>query len=165
MEIGHACLPYCDSPVFRAESKCNPRLADGRFVKGNAGGPGNPFARRTAALRRALAAVVTEEDVQALVRVLLKMALAGDVAAVKAPLAYVIGKPAEAVDPDAVDLREWRLLRQAPLAPEYLTVLLNRLPPDMACAILHAGGPILAAANVGGIAKHIADMADGAPKK
>jgi hypothetical protein len=33
----------------------------------------------------------------------------GDVAAAKLVLAYAIGKPTEAVNPDTVDLEEWRL--------------------------------------------------------
>ena len=36
----------------------------GRFVAGNRGGPGNPFARKVAALRRALIDSVTPQDIQ-----------------------------------------------------------------------------------------------------
>src|SRR5438067_2077329 len=38
------------------------RDADGRFVKGNRGGPGNPFARRVAELRRELLEAVSADD-------------------------------------------------------------------------------------------------------
>ena len=38
------------------------RDVKGRFAAGNAGGPGNPFARQTAQLRAALVQRVTSED-------------------------------------------------------------------------------------------------------
>ena len=36
----------------------------GRFTMGNKGGPGNPFARKVAALRQALLDSITPEDIQ-----------------------------------------------------------------------------------------------------
>src|SRR5215510_9972878 len=59
------------------------RDAKGRFAAGNAGGPGNPFARWTAELRREFLAEATGEDLRALCRALLERAKAGDVAAAK----------------------------------------------------------------------------------
>jgi hypothetical protein len=43
----------------------NGRTPRGQFAKGNPGGPGNPYARRTAALRSALLDAVTEADIRA----------------------------------------------------------------------------------------------------
>jgi hypothetical protein len=40
------------------------RDAKGRFVKGNRGGPGNPFGRLVGAFRTALLTTITEEDIQ-----------------------------------------------------------------------------------------------------
>jgi hypothetical protein len=61
---------------------CNrQRDADGRFRKGNAGGPGNPLAGRIARLRAALIEAVGESDVKAIVAALIASAKAGDVAA------------------------------------------------------------------------------------
>jgi hypothetical protein len=42
----------------------NGRTALGRFAKGNAGGPGNPHAKRVTALREALLAAVTDADIK-----------------------------------------------------------------------------------------------------
>src|SRR6187402_790510 len=84
------------------------RDAKGRFVKGNSGGPGNPYARKTAALRAALLAAVTEQDIQDISHILLLNAKAGDLASIKLLFQYVIGKPQPAVDPDTLDAQEMR---------------------------------------------------------
>ena len=42
--------------------------ANGRFARGNPGGPGNPFARRVAALRKVIIDNVSEEDLPAFYR-------------------------------------------------------------------------------------------------
>jgi hypothetical protein len=78
----------------------NGRDPGGRFAKGNAGGPGNPFARRTAQMRRVLCDAVSEEDLAAIARQMLEKAKGGDVAAAKLLLGYVVGQPVQAVDPD-----------------------------------------------------------------
>jgi hypothetical protein len=80
----------------------------GRFAKGNKGGPGNPFSRQVAALRTALLDNVKAEDMAAIVRALIDRAKTGGVAAAKLVFAYVLGKPAEAVDPDQLDVEEWQ---------------------------------------------------------
>src|SRR5437016_4155897 len=72
------------------------RDALGRFAKGNRGGPGNPFARRLAMLRRTLLSHVSEDDVENAARRLTEEARKGDLAAIKILFAYVIGKPVEA---------------------------------------------------------------------
>ncbi len=66
--------------------------ANGRFLKGNPGGPGNPFIKRVSTLRAALFAEVTKEDMQLVIRRLVTMAKAGDVAATKVLLDRVLGK-------------------------------------------------------------------------
>jgi len=78
------------------------RDAAGRFAKGNAGGPGNPFARATARLRAELVASVEPADIREVVGVLIGKAKAGDMAAVRELLDRAIGKPVVrfADDPD-----------------------------------------------------------------
>ncbi len=83
------------------------RAANGRFAKGNPGGPGNPFARQVAAFRQEFMAAVTGEDIAVIVRALVEKAKAGDVAAARIVLQYTIGKPAMTVDPDRLDEMEW----------------------------------------------------------
>jgi hypothetical protein len=101
------------------ENAANGRDASGRFAKGNPGGPGNPFARRVAALREAALAAVTREEVTAIVAKLKELALAGDVAAAKVLLAYILGKPATMPNPDRLDLEEWQGFREtAPMISE-----------------------------------------------
>jgi hypothetical protein len=84
------------------------RGPNGRFCKGNAGGPGNPFAREVAAMRQEFLKAVTAEDVAAIARAMIAKAKEGDVAAAKVVLQYTLGKPAQAVDPDRLDEGEWQ---------------------------------------------------------
>ena len=77
----------------------NGRTTAGRFAPGNPGGPGNPYARRVASLRRALLDAVTPDDLAELARALVGKAKAGDVAACKLLLPYMVGPPPE-LDPE-----------------------------------------------------------------
>src|SRR5437899_8467692 len=85
------------------------RDANGRFVKGNPGGPGNPFARKVAALRKALINFVTVDDMKHVAFILKEKAMGGDLVAIKLLFQYVLGKPAETVDPDRLDIEEVKL--------------------------------------------------------
>jgi hypothetical protein len=122
----------------------NGRDAHGRFAKGNPGGPGNPFARRVAALRRALCETVTEDDVRAITCKLLQQARDGDPAAVRVLFAYAIGRPTDAVNPDTLDLQEWQMYRLAPAGAEELEGLARTLQPEMACRLARAILPHIA---------------------
>jgi hypothetical protein len=115
-----------------------------RFTKGNRDGPGNPFARQIAAFRRALCEVVSEEDLQIISRRLLEKAKNGDWVAAKLLLAYTVGRPTDAVDPDTLDLQEWHLDQQGPARPEEVEGILDRLPLAMTCEILRHLLPCLA---------------------
>lgn len=90
------------------------RDANGRFVKGNAGGPGNPFARRVAQLRAVLMESVTDEDMRDVVQTLVTLAKAGDVAAIKLLFERLLGRvaTAEAEDEDGDSVRE-QFLKEA----------------------------------------------------
>jgi hypothetical protein len=103
--------------------------ASGRFKAGNRGGPGNPFARQVAALRQAMLRRVTAEDIERLMGKLLELADQGSIQAIKLVLAYTIGKPQPAPNPDRMDADEWEVYtEQAPMKVE-------------AAAVLHAGEP------------------------
>jgi hypothetical protein len=84
------------------------RGPNGRFTKGNAGGPGNPFARQVAAMRLEFLKAVTSEDIAEIARAMVAKAKEGDVAAAKVVLQYTLGRPAGAVDPDRLDEGEWQ---------------------------------------------------------
>src|SRR5207244_2051551 len=79
--------------------------AKGRFTHGNKGGPGNPYARQVAALRKVILNRLTEQDLLAITEALLAKAKEGSVGAAKLLLAYALGKPASAPDPDRLDGR------------------------------------------------------------
>jgi hypothetical protein len=89
-------------------------------MTGNLGGPGNPFARQQAQLRKALVGMVKEGDVQDVAAALLLKAKTGDVAAAKALLSYVVGRPAEAVNPDTLDREEWQAFLDNTINPDDL---------------------------------------------
>src|SRR6266480_1919919 len=80
--------------------------ANGQFAKGNPGGPGNPFARQVAKLRKVILNRLTEEDLLAITEALLAKAKEGSVGAAKLLLSYALGKPASAPDPDRLDGQE-----------------------------------------------------------
>ena len=82
------------------------RDEQGRFTKGNPGGPGNPYAQQVAAFRRALVNAVTEEDIAGIVAAIVSKAKDGDVAAFKTLAPYLFGRPPESAY--AEDMREER---------------------------------------------------------
>jgi hypothetical protein len=104
--------------------------ANGRFVRGNAGGPGNPFGRQVAELRRALLDAVTSDKLRQLVDALLERAIAGDNAAARLVLQYALGKPAQAVEPDRVDVDEYRLREESAIPPGQWLPMMQLLPAD-----------------------------------
>jgi hypothetical protein len=105
------------------------RDAKGRFVMGNAGGPGNPFARQVAALRQALINAITPEDIQAVARALIQRAAEGNVQAAKLLFSYAIGKPQPAPEPDQMDADEWdRYVETAPMKTESAAVVAAGVP-------------------------------------
>jgi hypothetical protein len=109
------------------------RNPDGKFAKGNRGGPGNPHARRVATLRKVLLDVVTPERFRTVVEQLVEDAENGNHEARKLLLLYAIGKPAAAADPDRLDLDEARLLLDS---PSLVDVNVGRLPAAFAVLFL-----------------------------
>jgi hypothetical protein len=118
----------------------NGRDARGRFGKGNRFSCGNPFARRLAKMREAALAAVSETELTELFKALYRKALAGDAACAKVLLLYLIGKPAAAVDPDALDAQEWQQLEAAPTAARLFRVLSDCVSPDDACEEVRTHG-------------------------
>lgn len=85
------------------------RTANGRFAAGNKLGCGNPLAGRAAKLRSKLLQSVTEKDVRAIMKSLIREALAGDVASAKLVLSYTAGPPEAADVAQRLDELESRL--------------------------------------------------------
>jgi hypothetical protein len=92
------------------------RTTRGRFAKGNAGGPGNPFARQLGRIRSALISGVSDADIQGVAAKLVRMVTEdGNLEAARLLLSYAVGPPLEkAIDPDRLDLNELQLLRDHP---------------------------------------------------
>jgi hypothetical protein len=115
----------------------------GRFAAGNRGGPGNPFARQTAALRQALVNAVSEKDIADIAAVLLDKARQGDVAACKLVFAYTLGKPAAAVDPDTLDQQEIKTLANNHVNYDDIMRIAKLLPVGLVLELFHAILPYL----------------------
>ena len=97
------------------------RNEKGQFKFDNIGGPGNPFARKVAAIRKDFIEFSTTQRITALVSKLYDQAMEGCVASAKVFLSYAIGKPQPAVDPDRLDIEEWQQYRDmAPMKQEYV---------------------------------------------
>jgi hypothetical protein len=107
----------------------------GRFTAGNRFGKGNPFTRKLGAMRTAFLHAVGPEDVQALARKLLELALGGDLAAASLFLLYSIGKPTEAVDPDDLDADEFTKAVRALPRGEPRAEGLAALDPALSAAV------------------------------
>jgi hypothetical protein len=95
-------------------SKADGRGPGGRFAKGNKFGRGNPFARQVANLRQQFYDAITPDDMREVAHKLVEQAKGGDPAAMKLFLAYALGQPGEAVDPDRLDQDEFRLILEQP---------------------------------------------------
>ena len=113
------------------------RDARGRFTKGNKGGPGNPFAREVAVLRATMIHAFTPKIFMRLVEVLRQRAEGGDMVAMKLILQYVLGKPAETVDPDRIAIDEWQKLRDAAVNLDEAGDVLQQVPATMACFLVN----------------------------
>jgi hypothetical protein len=107
----------------------------GRFSKCNPGGPGNPFARRTAAMRQALMDAVSEEDIAAISKKLVEQARQGDVAAARLVFSYVVGKPQPAEDPDRLDEKEWRQYVNETVREGEMEAVVGGMSATLACTI------------------------------
>ena len=65
----------------------------GRFLPGNAGGPGKPYARKAATLRGSLINAVTHEDIEAIIHSQVEKAKQGDTVAAKFIVERILGRP------------------------------------------------------------------------
>src|SRR5262245_52754947 len=114
------------------------RDSNGRFAHGNKGGPGNPFSRQVAALRQALLRAVTPQDMEDIARKLRQMALEGDKGAARLLYSYTVGKPAPTVEPDRLDIDEFRIYQEEAASQQQLLAPINSVPVALACQLLRA---------------------------
>jgi hypothetical protein len=147
-----------EAPPSPSPNGDNGRDSKGRFTRGNRGGPGNPFARKVADLRNSLLAEVTVEDIQKLVRMLLEKARGGDVSAAKLLLAYTIGRPAAAVDPDTLEIEEWIQFSRSTVTSRGMMAILNSLPAEKANAMVRTLWPLMTQAASAECAEALREM-------
>jgi len=121
----------------------NGRDSNGRFAPGNKLGPGNPFARRVAALRKALLSSVTDEDMKEMALVLKQRAKEGDVAAIKLLFQYTLGKPSATTDPDRLDQDEWSNMQEKSRGWAEFARVVDGVPAATACDLTNATWPCL----------------------
>jgi hypothetical protein len=117
------------------------RDARGRFTAGNAGGCGNPFARQVASFRKALYEAVDIPQLKMLAERLWDMAFAGNVQAAKLLFQYLVGKPADVVDPDRLDADEWRAIEDSAVPISQWYDVLHKLPAGLATGIAEPAWP------------------------
>ena len=125
-------------------TSATPRASDGRFQPGNPGGPGNPFARQVAQLRKALLNSVTEQDIQEVAQALIARAKEGNTAAAKLLLSYTIGKPDAAPHPDRMDVDEWNGYRETATMKTEAASLAQAGAPESHLAIVRTLRPLVA---------------------
>ncbi len=132
----------------RPESPAEPRTdrdTKGRFTKNNPGGPGNPYARKIAALRQSLIKHLGPRELYEIVRLLVGQAMCGNIESTKVLFQYVIGKAPDAPDPDRVDLAEWQQYVDNPATAEAVENLLDTLPHEQALTFLRGMWPAIMA--------------------
>jgi hypothetical protein len=93
-------------------------------------------------MRKVLLECVSEDDLREIVAEVVEQAKEGDLGAAKLVLSYVVGKPAATVDPDRVDVEEFRLLQEESCSGQQFSNVLNAVPAGLACEVLEAVVPV-----------------------
>jgi hypothetical protein len=93
-------------------------------------------------MRKVLLECVTEDDLREIVAEVVEQAKEGDLGAAKLVLSYVVGKPTATVDPDRVDVEEFRLLQEETCSGAQFNNVLNGVPAGLACEVLEAVVPV-----------------------
>lgn len=112
--------------IVPSENQNNGRLPNGKFAKGNKGGPGNPYANKLAQLRATFYSVTTPEAIRKITEKLIDTAMNGEgvaaIAASKLLFSYVLSTPDGQKIADAIaDMSKLKEKRDDELEP-YLTI-------------------------------------------
>jgi hypothetical protein len=133
--------PQAEAPS-PAEPAVNGRDGNGRFAAGNQCAKGNPHARRMAQLRSALLEIATPERLRSLGEKLYQAALTGNLEAARLWLSYCVGRPVAVVNPDTLDLDEYRLLDANPTAAQILRLIFDSVPAALGAAFAERCLPV-----------------------
>ena len=99
----------------------------GHFARGNKGGPGNPFARQVGQLRKRILEALGTERFDRVLEAVIEKAEKGDIPAAKLLFQYALGKPGPTVEPDRLDLEEFKLKQESAIAPTTWTDTFQKL--------------------------------------
>jgi hypothetical protein len=152
--------PHATAPPPQPDAPPTGRDSQGRFTEGNPGGPGNPYYRRQAHLKRRMLESVTDADVQSVMQMLLGLARSGDLAAIKLFLEYTVGKPGKEVDPDREELHEWQLQRQTPRLQEVLETMTYSIETPTANQVARDMIPLVGDCHLKTVSQHIRNGTD-----
>lgn len=120
------------------------RGPDGKFLPGNAGGTGNPFARQVARFRSQILQRVSEEQFDELIDKLVEVASQGDVAALKLLFSYLAGKPTPPpVEPDEVAVHEMDVFEKEALVSVRIEPVIKVPHPELPLNVLRGLRPEL----------------------
>jgi hypothetical protein len=133
------------------------RASDGRFAAGNAGGPGNPHARHCARMLALLRASISDEELVAIIRMLVRKACEGDVSAAKLIMSYKLGEPAQAPNPDEIDRDEWEHYQKDTIKLEQVQQVLGSLPSSVGNDIARTTLPVVTQARKEAIAGQLGE--------
>jgi hypothetical protein len=95
-------------------------------------------------MRRAFSEAVSEEDLVEVVGMIKRKAKEGDMAAAKLLLAYVIGKPGPVVEPDTLDLEEFKHYEEESRHYRNLPAVAASADLGLACTIARTSRPGIA---------------------
>ena len=101
--------------------------AKGHFARGNKGGPGNPFARQVGQLRKKILEALGTERFDRVLEAVIEKAEKGDIPAAKLLFQYALGQPGPTVEPDRLDLGEFKLKQESAIAPTTWTDTFQKL--------------------------------------
>jgi hypothetical protein len=135
-------VPCADAPQPAGEQ----RDSQGRYLKNNAGGPGNPHARHCARMLEMFRNSITDEEMYGLCRVLFERAITGDMAALKMIWQYKLGKPLPAPNPDMIDRDEWDHFQKDAMTLDEMRHVLGQLPSRIGNAIVSSALPSITSA-------------------
>jgi hypothetical protein len=122
------------------------RDSQGRYLKNNAGGPGNPHARYCARMLEMFRNSITDEEMYGLCRVLFERAITGDMAALKMIWQYKLGKPLPAPNPDMIDRDEWDHFQKDAMTLDEMRHVLGQLPSRIVNSIVSSALPSITSA-------------------
>jgi hypothetical protein len=107
---------------------------------------------------------ITDEEMVAIIRVLVEKARAGDVSAAKLLMSYNLGKPAAAPNPDEIDRNEWEHYQRDTIKLDQVQQVLGSLPARVGNDIARAALPIITQARKDELASRLVENSPREPK-